>query len=67
MSNYTRRVLTPQGRLYVSDDLAGDYRLEELFTQYGDLRFEFCEKIPGHSLDEAHAEFSLTISEELGQ
>ena len=55
MSNYTRRVLTPQGRLYVSDDLDGD------------LRIEFCEKIPGHSLDEAHAEFSLTISEELGQ
>lgn len=30
-------VLTPQGRVAISDDLAGDERFEQIFNQYGNL------------------------------
>jgi hypothetical protein len=60
----TNRVLIPNRRpLYVSDDVAGDNRLEELYILYGNLPLEACNKEPGRSLDDLTPFWTGTIEE----
>ena len=60
---FTNRVFLPDNKkIYVSDDVAGDIRLEELFKQYGDVRVEVCKKELGKSLDELRPVIVGTIS-----
>lgn len=63
-ASVTNRVYLPDGsKLYTSDDVAGDNRLEELFTKYGDLKIEACHKILGKNLDDLESFWTGTIKE----
>jgi hypothetical protein len=60
--NFTNRVFLPDGRkIYVSDDNAGDQRLEELHNEYGNLKVEVCRKEFGSTLDECEVFLKTTI------
>lgn len=63
-ASIVNRVYLPDGtKLYISDDRAGDERLEQLFKQYGDLKLEACDKEFGKGLDELKAFWTGTIKE----
>ncbi|NBW18004.1 MAG: hypothetical protein EBR82_59530 [Caulobacteraceae bacterium] len=66
MSDFTRRVYTPEGIVYISDDLAGDNRLEQIMEQYnnGDLKVEVCNKNSGTRLDDLKPEYTTTAIKE---
>ena len=46
-------VYTPQGKVGVSDDSAGDRRFEQIYSQYGDCKVEVRtdEQVFGHGLE----------------
>ena len=66
MSDFTRRVYTPGGIIYISDDLAGDNRLEQIMEQYnnGDLKVEVCDKRSGTRLNDLKPEYTTTAIKE---
>lgn len=62
-ASVTNRVYLPDGRtVYVSDDRAGDDRLEELYVLYGDLTVEACYKVLGTALDDLETFWTGTIT-----
>lgn len=64
-ASITHRVFLPDGtKLYISDDWAGDRRMEELHAQHGDLKMESCNKEWGKSLDELTPFWRGTIVEQ---
>ena len=64
MTSVTNRVFLPNGqKIYVSDDVYGDDRLEQIFSEYGNLKLEACYKVLGTSLDDLPAFWSGTIIE----
>jgi len=63
-ASITNRVILPDGnKIYCSDDLYGDVRINELHKKFGNLKIEACNKIFGKSLDEAEAFWTGTIEE----
>lgn len=66
MSDFTRRVYTPKGIIYLSDDLAGDNRLEEIMVRYdnGNLKIEVCDKRSGNRLNDLKPEYTTTAIKE---
>jgi len=66
MSDFTRRVYTPQGKVYISDDVAGDNRLREIMERYnnGDFIVEVCDKRSGDRLDSLKPEYTTTVIKE---
>lgn len=63
---YTIRVFLPKNKeIYISDDLAGDIRLEQMYAEFGDVKIEICEKIIGLSLQELEPVVTTTLLEKL--
>lgn len=68
-ANVTNRVYLPDGtKVYLSDGTAGDYRAEELYERYGDLKLEACYKDQegANSLDDLVPFWTGTIVENYG-
>ncbi len=61
-SAVTNRVYLPDGKkIYVTDDVWGDERLEQLYSTYGNLKVEACHKEWGKNLHDMEAFWSGTI------
>lgn len=64
-ASITNRVILPDGgKMYVSDDIQGDIRLEQIYKKYGNCKIESCNKeFGGKSLDELESFWQGTIEE----
>lgn len=55
-SNVTNRVILPNKKeIYVSDDLYGDVRINEIYKLHGNCKVECCYKDSGKSLQQLGA------------
>lgn len=67
-ANVVNRVILPDGgKLYVTDDVAGDNRMEQIYTKYGNCKIEACykdENQAAKSLDDFKPFWTGTIEEQ---
>jgi len=66
MSDFTRRVYTPEGIIYISDDAGGDNVLKQVMELYdnGNLKIEVCDKRSGNRLNDLKPEYTTTAIKE---